>query len=144
MRSCAPDHIVSNDGASLPLLEWQHLISPDAGDARAGIDNAAHAAGKEHQQSVVEIGSTGAFLGVGCTEAQRVGNRGPDDLSQFRCDVVVARLVIAVPTSIGYGANFGGVAPLLAMLNSCASGVAVMNIDNGFGAGFAASLVNQS
>lgn len=56
---------------------------------------------------------------------------------------LVNRLVIAVPTSIGYGANFGGVAPLLAMLNSCASGVTVMNIDNGFGAGFAASLVNQ-
>lgn len=56
---------------------------------------------------------------------------------------LVNRLVIAVPTSVGYGANFGGVAPLLAMLNSCASGVTVMNIDNGFGAGYAASLVNQ-
>ena len=55
---------------------------------------------------------------------------------------LVNRLVIAVPTSIGYGANFGGAAPLLAMLNSCASGITVMNIDNGFGAGFAASLVN--
>lgn len=56
---------------------------------------------------------------------------------------LVSRLVIAVPTSVGYGANFSGVAPLLAMLNSCASGVTVMNIDNGFGAGYAASLVNQ-
>jgi pyridinium-3,5-biscarboxylic acid mononucleotide synthase len=52
--------------------------------------------------------------------------------------------VIAVPTSIGYGASFGGLAALLAMLNSCASNVAVMNIDNGFGAGCFASLVNQS
>jgi NCAIR mutase (PurE)-related protein len=50
--------------------------------------------------------------------------------------------VIAVPTSTGYGASFGGIAALLAMLNSCASGVTVVNIDNGFGAGFAASLVN--
>ncbi len=50
--------------------------------------------------------------------------------------------VIAVPTSVGYGASFGGVAALLAMLNSCASGVTVVNIDNGFGAGFAASLIN--
>lgn len=50
--------------------------------------------------------------------------------------------VIAVPTSTGYGASFGGLAALLAMLNSCASGVTVVNIDNGFGAGFAASLVN--
>jgi NCAIR mutase (PurE)-related protein len=50
--------------------------------------------------------------------------------------------VIAVPTSVGYGASFGGVAALLAMLNSCASGVTVVNIDNGFGAGFAASQIN--
>jgi NCAIR mutase (PurE)-related protein len=50
--------------------------------------------------------------------------------------------VIAVPTSTGYGASFGGIAALLAMLNSCASGVTVVNIDNGFGAAFAASLVN--
>jgi NCAIR mutase (PurE)-related protein len=47
-----------------------------------------------------------------------------------------------VPTSIGYGASFGGIAALLAMLNSCASGVTVVNIDNGFGAGYAASQIN--
>ena len=51
--------------------------------------------------------------------------------------------VIAVPTSVGYGANFEGVTALLAMLNSCASGVSVVNIDNGFGAGFQASLINH-
>ncbi len=51
--------------------------------------------------------------------------------------------VIAVPTSIGYGAAFGGVAALLGMLNSCASNVTVVNIDNGFGAGFVASLINR-
>ncbi|MFZ3072743.1 MAG: nickel pincer cofactor biosynthesis protein LarB [Thermodesulfobacteriota bacterium] len=51
--------------------------------------------------------------------------------------------VIAVPTSVGYGANLGGIAALLAMLNSCASGVTVVNIDNGFGAGYAASLINR-
>ncbi len=51
--------------------------------------------------------------------------------------------VIAVPTSIGYGAGEGGVAALLAMLNSCAAGVTVVNIDNGFGAGFAAALINR-
>lgn len=53
------------------------------------------------------------------------------------------RPVIAVPTSVGYGASFGGIAALLAMLNSCASGVTVVNIDNGFGAGYAASLINS-
>lgn len=51
--------------------------------------------------------------------------------------------VIAVPTSVGYGASFGGVAALLAMLNSCASGVSVVNIDNGFGAGYQASMINH-
>ena len=56
---------------------------------------------------------------------------------------LVDRPVIAVPTSVGYGASFGGVTALLAMLNSCASGVAVVNIDNGFGAGYIASLMNQ-
>jgi len=52
--------------------------------------------------------------------------------------------VIGVPTSIGYGASFSGVAPLLSMLNSCASGVSVVNIDNGFGAAYVASLINRT
>ena len=56
---------------------------------------------------------------------------------------LVDRPVIAVPTSIGYGTSFGGITALLAMLNSCASGVAVVNIDNGFGAGYMASLINR-
>ena len=55
---------------------------------------------------------------------------------------LVARPVIAVPTSVGYGASFGGLAALLGMLNSCGSGVTVVNIDNGFGAGYAASQIN--
>ncbi|MBM4336435.1 MAG: nickel pincer cofactor biosynthesis protein LarB [Deltaproteobacteria bacterium] len=57
---------------------------------------------------------------------------------------LVAVPVIAVPTSIGYGASFGGVAALLAMLNSCAANVTVVNIDNGFGAAYVASLVNRA
>jgi len=51
--------------------------------------------------------------------------------------------VIAVPTSIGYGANFSGLSSLLTMLNSCSPGVGVVNIDNGFGAGYLASLINR-
>lgn len=51
--------------------------------------------------------------------------------------------VIAVPTSVGYGASFGGVSALLSMLNSCASGISVVNIDNGFGAGYLASMINH-
>ncbi len=56
---------------------------------------------------------------------------------------LVDRPVIAVPTSVGYGANFGGLAALLTMVNSCASGVSVVNIDNGFGAGYMAALINR-
>lgn len=81
-----------------------------------------------------------------------------DELMQARVVIAVAGMegalasvigglvscpVIAVPTSVGYGAAFGGVAALLAMLNSCASGVSVVNIDNGFGAGFLASRINH-
>ncbi|MEC7226546.1 MAG: 1-(5-phosphoribosyl)-5-amino-4-imidazole-carboxylate carboxylase, partial [Candidatus Latescibacterota bacterium] len=51
--------------------------------------------------------------------------------------------VIAVPTSVGYGASFNGLSALLTMLNSCASGVSVVNIDNGFGAGYSAALINN-
>lgn len=81
-----------------------------------------------------------------------------DDLSSARAAVVVAGMegalasvvgglvscpVIGVPTSVGYGASFGGIAALLSMLNSCASGVSVVNIDNGFGAGYQASIINH-
>ena len=81
-----------------------------------------------------------------------------DELFTARCVVAVAGMegalasvvgglvdcpVIAVPTSVGYGANFGGLSALLSMLNSCASGVSVVNIDNGFGAGYLAAMINQ-
>jgi NCAIR mutase (PurE)-related protein len=56
---------------------------------------------------------------------------------------LVDKPVIAVPTSVGYGANFGGISALLAMLTSCSAGVTVVNIDNGFGAGFSASMINR-
>jgi pyridinium-3,5-biscarboxylic acid mononucleotide synthase len=57
---------------------------------------------------------------------------------------LVERPVIAVPTSVGYGASLGGLAALLAMLNSCAAGISVVNIDNGFGAGYQAALINRT
>lgn len=81
-----------------------------------------------------------------------------DELLDARCVVAVAGMegalasvigglvdcpVIAVPTSVGYGASFGGLSALLSMLNSCASGCSVVNIDNGFGAGYLASRINQ-
>jgi NCAIR mutase (PurE)-related protein len=54
------------------------------------------------------------------------------------------RPLVAVPTSVGYGINLGGIAPLMAMLNSCAAGISVVNIDNGFGAGIAAAIINRA
>ena len=81
-----------------------------------------------------------------------------DEIMSARCIIAIAGMegalpsviggladcpVIAVPTSIGYGASLGGIAALLSMLNSCASGVAVVNIDNGFGAGYMASMINH-
>lgn len=81
-----------------------------------------------------------------------------DELMSARCVVAVAGMegalasvigglvdcpVIAVPTSVGYGASFGGLSALLSMLNSCASGCSAVNIDNGFGAGYLASMINQ-
>lgn len=56
---------------------------------------------------------------------------------------LIDRPIVAVPTSVGYGLNFGGLAALLAMLNSCAAGITVVNVDNGFGAGVAAGLINR-
>ena len=94
---------------------------------------------------------------VGVSGIHRLLSR-MDVLSQARAVVAVAGMegalasvigglvdcpVIAVPTSVGYGASFGGVAALLSMLNSCSSGVSVVNIDNGFGAGYLANIINQ-
>jgi NCAIR mutase (PurE)-related protein len=82
-----------------------------------------------------------------------------DELADARAVVVVAGMegalpsvvggivqvpVVAVPTSVGYGASFGGITALLGMLNSCAPGVAAVNIDNGFGAGYLAHLINAT
>ncbi len=101
-----------------------------------------------HAEQLYDVGVAGIH--------RLLDNRGK--LSEARVIIVVAGMegalasvvgglvdkpVIAVPTSIGYGASFGGLAALLAMLNSCASGVSVVNIDNGFGAGYIASLINR-
>ena len=112
-----------------------------------------------------EAAITAEFLGNRVTRLYDVGVAGihrllahAKEISQAQVVVAVAGMegalpsviggltaapVIAVPTSIGYGANFGGVSALLAMLNSCASGVSVVNIDNGFGAGYQASAINH-
>jgi hypothetical protein len=95
---------------------------------------------------------------VGVAGIHRLLGRA-DKIRRARCIIVVAGMegalasvvggvvsapVIAVPTSVGYGASFGGISALLTMLNCCAPGVAVVNIDNGFGAGYFASLINRA
>ena len=113
-----------------------------------------------------EASVTARFLGARVEEIRDVGVAGlhrlldhSDRLQSARCVIAVAGMegalpsvvggliaapVIAVPTSVGYGAAFGGIAALLGMLNSCAAGVTVVNIDNGFGAGYSAALINSS
>lgn len=123
-------------------------------------------AGTSDGPVAAEAAVTARILGARVDEIRDVGVAGihrllahSDRLTPARCLVVVAgmegalpsvvggmvdRPVIAVPTSVGYGASFGGLAALLAMMNSCASGVTVVNIDNGFGAGYAAALINRT
>ena len=112
-----------------------------------------------------EAALTAETLGSRVTRLYDVGVAGlhrllshMEDLQSARCVVAVAGMegalasvigglvdcpVIAVPTSVGYGASFGGLSALLSMLNACASGISVVNIDNGFGAGFLANRINR-
>ena len=123
------------------------------------------AAGTSDLPVAEEAAVTAQFLGNEVVRLTDVGVAGihrllacADELARARVVIAVAGMegalasvvggmvscpVIAVPTSVGYGASFGGVAALLAMLNSCASGVSVVNIDNGFGAAYQASMINH-
>lgn len=123
------------------------------------------AAGTSDLPVAEEVAVTAEMLGNAVTRLYDVGVAGihrllahADDIADASVVVAVAGMegalasvvggmascpVIAVPTSVGYGASFGGVAALLAMLNSCASGVSVVNIDNGFGAGYQAHMINH-
>jgi len=133
-RAAARGHVVVASGgtADLPVAEEAALTLDVLGSRTtrlfdvgvAGIHRLLNASGAlgRARAVVVVAGMEGALASV-------VGGL-------VRCPV------IAVPTSIGYGAHFGGVAPLLAMLNSCVPGVAVVNIDNGFGAGYMAHVIN--
>lgn len=132
---------------------------------RAETTVAVVTAGTSDFSVAAEAAVTADFLGnpvklisdVGVAGIHRLLNRLPE-IRAARVVVVVAGMegalpsvvgglvdkpVIAVPTSVGYGAAFGGVAALLGMLNSCASGVSVVNIDNGFGAGYLANMINR-
>ena len=134
--------------------------------APGGIGQIVVAAGGTSDLPVAEEAAlTAEFYGNAVTRLYDVGVAGLHRLLTFKEDVMNASVivavagmegalpsvvggladcpVIAVPTSVGYGASFGGIAALLAMLNSCASGVSVVNIDNGFGAGYLASMINH-
>ncbi len=133
--------------------------------APVGTSVAVVSAGTSDVAVAEEAAQTAEFYGspvmrindVGVAGIQRLLARA-DELRTARVVVVVAGMegalptavgglvaapVIAVPTSVGYGASFGGLAALLGMLNSCAAGVSVVNIDNGFGAGFLANRINR-
>ena len=121
--------------------------------------------GTSDRPGAEEAALTAETMGNSVTRLYDVGVAGLhrllsnlDELMSARCVVAVAGMegalasvigglvdcpVIAVPTSVGYGASFGGLSALLSMLNSCASGCSVVNIDNGFGAGYLASMINQ-
>jgi NCAIR mutase (PurE)-related protein len=136
--------------------------SPPAGRGTVLIITAGTSDLPVAEEAAVTAGAMGNSVtrlnDVGVAGIHRLLSRG-DELSDASVVIVVAgmdgalpsvvgglvaRPVIAVPTSVGYGASFGGVAALLAALNSCAAGVTVVNIDNGFGAGVAASRINHS
>jgi pyridinium-3,5-biscarboxylic acid mononucleotide synthase len=139
------------------------VIRPEPGDQVGNI--AVVSAGTSDIPVAEEAAVTAEVLGNRVNRIYDVGVAGIhrllhvcDDLFQANVVVVAAGMegalasvvgglvscpVIGVPTSIGYGASFGGVAALLSMLNSCASGVSVVNIDNGFGAGYQASIINK-
>ena len=131
-----------------------------------GIGNIAVVSGGTSDLPVAEEAAlTAQALGNEVVRIYDVGVSGlyrllahMDEIMTARCVIAVAGMegalasvvgglaqcpVIAVPTSVGYGASFGGISALLSMLNSCASGVSVVNIDNGFGAGYQASLINH-
>ncbi len=142
------------------LLIFGEMPEPD-GDGIVAVA----CAGTSDLPVAEEAALTAQFLGNQVARYYDVGVAGihrllevADDLRAARAVVAVAGMegalasvvgglvscpVIAVPTSVGYGASFGGVTALLAMLNSCASGVSVVNIDNGFGAAFQASAINH-
>lgn len=144
------------------LMYWKH---PDNMESKLNGYIAVVAAGTSDLAVAEEAAVTAEVLGSGVRRFYDVGVAGihrllhhAEEIQGAAVSVVVAGMegalpsvvgglvahpVIAVPTSIGYGANFGGLSALLTMLNSCASGISVVNIDNGFGGGYNAALIHQ-
>lgn len=142
-----------------------HLIKIEATDKKYIGNIAVCTAGTADIPVAEEAAQTAAYFGSAVNRLYDVGVSGLhrlldnlDVIQGANCVIVAAGMegalgsvvgglvdvpVIAVPTSVGYGANFGGVSALLTMINSCANGVAVVNIDNGYGAGYLATQINR-
>ena len=162
MAEAFPDAEI-HDGARVVVVRGTKRKPPRARRARAGVEVLVVCAGTADLPVAEEALLTAQVMGSRAELIADVGVAGLHRLLAHRARlrrarvlVVVAGLegalpsvvggltdrpLIAVPTSVGYGAHFDGLAPLLAMLNSCAAGVTVVNVDNGFGAGYAAHLI---
>lgn len=132
-----------HDLAPIPIVTAGTSDLPVAEEAAMTV----RAMGQSAEQ-INDVGVAGLHRVLGRVDAIRAGNvvivvAGMEGALPSVVGGLVDKPVIAVPTSVGYGASFGGIAALLGMLNSCASGVTVVNIDNGFGAGFAAARINR-
>ena len=124
--------VITAGTSDLPVA-WEAVVTAQALGARVEL--------------VSDVGVAGIHRLLGCAQKLQEANAlvvvaGMEGALASVVGGLVARPVIAVPTSVGYGASFGGIAPLLTMLNSCAAGVATVNIDNGFGAGYMAAMIN--
>lgn len=133
-RGRGPIAVVSAGTSDLPVAEEAALVAELYGNKVERIYDAGVAG--LHRL----LGSLDALRGASVV----IAVAGMEGALASVVGGLVAAPVIAVPTSVGYGASFGGVAALLAMLNSCASNVTVVNIDNGFGAAYVASLINRA
>lgn len=150
-----------NELAQTIIYQTEECQTPDSNYGRVAVV----AAGTSDLSVAQEALETAKLMGAPTDEFYDVGVAGihrlfhyVDQLAEASCIVVVAGMegalasvvggivsvpVIACPTSVGYGANFQGVSALLTMLNSCATGISVVNIDNGFGAGYQAALISR-
>lgn len=152
----------------LPSVQWDEkagtLCLPSATPVREGRVVVC-TGGTSDQKVAEEAAATASFFGADVVRVYDVGVAGihrlfahMDEIHQANCVIAIAGMegalgsviaglvdkpVICVPTSVGYGASFGGLSALLTMLNSCAEGIAVVNIDNGFGAGYMAAQINR-
>lgn len=158
LREAVPTACYHSDVGLVTLIVNEPELAPEP--------VAVITAGTSDKRVAEEAAITAEFYGNRVIRISDVGVAGIhrlfaklDELHKARVAIVVAGMegalpsvvgglvkmpVIAVPTSVGYGANFGGLSALLCMLNSCASGISVVNIDNGFGAGYLATLINRN